>query len=564
MPVLSIRNILLAQCLVATLAAALPLLPALLAGTELGRQHDEQAHALDKARAVADLSAALTRSGARREHRLLAALAAETRPIPDRAPVEAAIERRLRGLATLVGSGRLDALYRDFAAANRVFEQQAWVAGAATARLGAALEGVAADSAPGHGQVVLRREEALARASLAHAATAVEEASAQLLETIEGVAAEASAGGAARRDEAHATLARARYVGGFVLLGVIVVMSCCAAAACRLLGGPLHEVVHALHEVAAGDGDLRRRLVPPRVAELAALAREYNAFAHTMHQLVGDVAEGIGQVLQSVDRSVSAARRSGGELEAQERGTAEIAAAIAEIGTSVAEVAERAGAASHAAASAQRQAGDGGHLVAQSARAVLALAAEVEQVGAILERVAADSENAGMVLAVIEDIADQTGLLALNATIEAARAGEQGRGLSVVAAEVRSLARRAGDSAHEVRDLVQRLQRGTKAARNAVRQGRAQAERSVTATATTREALAAIDAAVSTIGTLNGQIATATDHQLAAVDTLEQEIGEIAAAASRTAARTRTGACAGAQLAASVQHLESVVERIRA
>lgn len=64
------------------------------------------------------------------------------------------------------------------------------------------------------------------------------------------------------------------------------------------------------------------------------------------------------------------------------------------------------------------------------------------------------------IVAVIEEIANQTGMLALNAGIEAARAGDQGKGFATVAAEIRELSYRSTESSRDVKTLISSARSG--------------------------------------------------------------------------------------------------------
>jgi methyl-accepting chemotaxis protein len=75
----------------------------------------------------------------------------------------------------------------------------------------------------------------------------------------------------------------------------------------------------------------------------------------------------------------------------------------------------------------------------------------------------------GTILAVIEDVAEQTDLLALNATIIAAQAGEMGRDFSVVADEIRELAERTSSSTREIAVVIHGVQEETRRAVEAIR-----------------------------------------------------------------------------------------------
>jgi methyl-accepting chemotaxis protein len=97
------------------------------------------------------------------------------------------------------------------------------------------------------------------------------------------------------------------------------------------------------------------------------------------------------------------------------------------------------------------------HDIQLSSERTLALAGRVNEIGALL--------------ALINEIADQTGLLALNAAIEAARAGEDGRGFAVVAEEVRRLADNSKRSAGDISRIIDAIHTETNATVMAMEKG---------------------------------------------------------------------------------------------
>jgi Methyl-accepting chemotaxis protein len=75
---------------------------------------------------------------------------------------------------------------------------------------------------------------------------------------------------------------------------------------------------------------------------------------------------------------------------------------------------------------------------------------QIQETSKRIKRLGESSQEIGNIVALINDIADQTNILALNAAIQASMAGEAGRGFAVVADEVQRLAERSASATKQI------------------------------------------------------------------------------------------------------------------
>jgi len=151
-------------------------------------------------------------------------------------------------------------------------------------------------------------------------------------------------------------------------------------------------------------------------------------------------------------------------VRASETQTKQAAAASESIGQVVAAIEEVSGNAERSSDVARYSvdvAHKGGDAVRRTIEGMNTIRETIQDTSKRIKRLGESSQEIGNIVALIEEIAEQTNILALNASIEASRAGEAGRGFAVVADEVQKLAERSSNATKQIEVLVSTIQSDT-------------------------------------------------------------------------------------------------------
>ncbi|KQQ60320.1 chemotaxis protein [Pseudomonas sp. Leaf127] len=350
-------------------------------------------------------------------------------------------------------------------------------------------------------------------------------------------------------------------VGITVLL--LVIISMVGVVVSGTLLRPLRLMKANLDDIAAGEGDLTKRLKITSQDELGELAGSFNRFVDKIHGLVRQMTEVTTQLTGLVAEVSSQAQRSEVAMDRQRYETDQVATAINQMSAAAQEVAKSAQNASTAAQQTDEQGRAAKRVVDGSIAQIHSLVDDIRKSGVSLDSLQQDVSSIVSVLGVIRSIAEQTNLLALNAAIEAARAGEAGRGFAVVADEVRALASRTQQSTQEIQAMIARLQQGTSEAVGAMRRSSEAGDGTSVQANEAGRSLVTIGELIATINAMNAQIASAAEEQTAVAEEINRSVHQIAVAVDSVADETRQGAQTSRSLAELGQRLGALATQFR-
>lgn len=372
------------------------------------------------------------------------------------------------------------------------------------------------------------------------------------------------ASAAQSQDRIEQNAQHARSLSIWIALGALLIGLTLIILVMRSVSNRLSTVTRAMHEIANGDGDLRKRLPETGRDEITELARTFNRFVVKIQDLVREITESSTHLAASAEEMSTITTLSRENTRHQAEQTEMVAVAIDEMTATTKSVAQNTNETAYAAQETDTATRAGKEVLNRSVQSINKLVSHMHKTTEAVHELEGQTTKIGGVLDVIRSVAEQTNLLALNAAIEAARAGEHGRGFAVVAEEVRNLASRTQRSTEEIREIIEQLQARVSETAKAMEISEAHGQETIKLTGETDELLDVIITRVNAITQMTLQIAAATEEQSAAAGEINQNLSKIRVQSEHLDDSAEQVSIAGSDLTRLASSLDQQVGRFKA
>ncbi len=237
--------------------------------------------------------------------------------------------------------------------------------------------------------------------------------------------------------------------------------------------------------------------------DLSRLAEEVSSSVLEMIASIDEIAshtegltESVNTVASTLTQNVAAIREIDSSAENLNRFVEETSSSMTEMEASIRQIEENAEATRKATEQVADEAEAGTRSMEHASASIQKLQSSFESTHEVMKLLGQRSEEVGNILAVIDEVMEQTHLLSLNAAIIAAQAGEHGKSFAVVAGEIKDLAGKTSVSTREIAALIDAVQRDVHQAIEAVAAQRSIVEQTVAVSHETRQVFGRIQGAV--------------------------------------------------------------------
>lgn len=331
------------------------------------------------------------------------------------------------------------------------------------------------------------------------------------------------------------------------LFAVIAVCALTLVVTRSVVTRRVKNLAERFDDIAAGRGDLTRRVEVVSEDEIGRLGSSFNRFVEAIQGDVRVVGEEAASLTGASDRLLELSQRIADSSE-------DTSGRAAMVSTSASQVSVNAQSVATATEELNASTGEIAESATEAARVATQAVDTAERTAASFGQLDESLATIGKFVQVIYSIAEQTNLLALNATIEAARAGEAGAGFAVVADEVKTLASETAQATEEIRQTSVVIREHTDEAGDAIA--------SISETIChIRDLQITIASAVEQQTSTTSEIARSVHEAAVGAGEIAERISEIAEAVDLTTQASADARSAADELSTLASNLRTVVER---